>query len=130
MDGILPAFCCYYHRQMQIFRSSYRNSGLLYSLCAPYFFCFVIYPGDVFITVDFKMQETWVRSLRWEDPWRRKWQPAPVFLPGKLHGPRNLVGYSPQGDKESGTTGLTHMHTHTCFTVLCWFLLYNSVNQP
>ena len=96
----------------------------------PIFFCFVIYPGDVFITVDFKMQETWVRSLRWEDPWRRKWQPAPVFLPGKLHGPRNLVGYSPQGDKESGTTGLTHMHTHTCFTVLCWFLLYNSVNQP
>ena len=29
--------------------------------------------------------------------WRRKWQPTPVFLPGKSHGPRNLAGYSPLG---------------------------------
>ena len=28
-------------------------------------------------------------------PWRRKWQPTPVTLPGKSHGPRSLVGYSP-----------------------------------
>ena len=28
------------------------------------------------------MQETWVQSLGWEDPWRREWQPTPVFLPG------------------------------------------------
>ena len=28
------------------------------------------------------MQETWVRSLGWEDPWRRTKQPTPVFLPG------------------------------------------------
>jgi len=33
--------------------------------------------------------------LSWEDPWRRKWQPTPVFLPGKSHGQRSLVGYSP-----------------------------------
>ena len=26
-------------------------------------------------------------------PWRRKWQPTPVFLPGKFHGQRSLVGY-------------------------------------
>ena len=32
-----------------------------------------------------------------EDPWRRKWQPTPVFLPGKSHGQRNLAGYSPWG---------------------------------
>ena len=30
-------------------------------------------------------------------PWRRKWQPTPVFLPGKSHGQRSLVGYSPWG---------------------------------
>ena len=36
--------------------------------------------------------------------WRRKWQPTPVFLPGKSHGRRNLVGYSPWGRKESATT--------------------------
>jgi len=28
-------------------------------------------------------------------PWRRKWQPTPVFLPGKFHGQRNLAGYHP-----------------------------------
>ena len=28
-------------------------------------------------------------------PWRRKWQPTPVLLPGKFHGRRSLVGYSP-----------------------------------
>ena len=31
--------------------------------------------------------------------WRRKWQPTPVFLPGKFHGQRNLAGYSPWGHK-------------------------------
>ena len=36
--------------------------------------------------------------------WRRKWQPAPVFLPGKFHGQRSLAGYSPPGCKESDTT--------------------------
>ena len=34
-------------------------------------------------------------------PWRRKWQPTPGFLPGKSHGQRSLVGYSPWGHKES-----------------------------
>ena len=32
----------------------------------------------------------WVRTT----PWRRKWQPTPVFLPGKSHGQRSPVGYS------------------------------------
>ena len=50
------------------------------------------------------MRETWVRSLGWEDPSRRKWQSTPVLLPGKSHGQRSLVGYSPWTRKESGTT--------------------------
>ena len=33
-------------------------------------------------------------------PWRRKWQPTPVFLPGQFHGQRNLAGYSPWDHKE------------------------------
>ena len=41
------------------------------------------------------MRETWVPSLGQEDPWRREWQPTPVFLPGEIHGQRSLVGYSP-----------------------------------
>ena len=35
--------------------------------------------------------------------WRRKWQPAPVFLPGKSHGQRTLVAYS-HGVAESDMT--------------------------
>ena len=37
-------------------------------------------------------------------PWRRKWQPPPVFLPKKSHGKRSLVGYSPWGHKELDMT--------------------------
>ena len=36
--------------------------------------------------------------------WRRKWQPTPLFLPGKFHGQRSLAGYSPPCCKESDTT--------------------------
>ena len=36
--------------------------------------------------------------------WRREWQPTTVFLPGKSHGRKSLVGYSPRGPKESDTT--------------------------
>ena len=56
------------------------------------------------------MQETWVRSLGCEDPWRRKWHPTPVPLPGKSHGQRSSIGYSPWGRQESGTTEPLHFH--------------------
>ena len=46
-------------------------------------------------------------------PWRRKWKPTPVFLPGKFHGQRSLEGYSPWGHKVSDTTEHVHTHTHT-----------------
>ena len=45
----------------------------------------------------------WVQSLSWKDPWRRKWQRTPVFLPRESHGHRSLAGYSPWGRKESDT---------------------------
>ena len=37
-------------------------------------------------------------------PWRRKWHPTPVFLPGESHGQRSLAGCSPQGPEEPETT--------------------------
>ena len=40
------------------------------------------------------MLETWVRSLGRKIPWKKEWQPTPVFLPGEFHGQRSLVGYS------------------------------------
>ena len=47
----------------------------------------------------------WVTG--WEDPWIRRWQPTPVFLPGESHGQRNLAGNSPWGCKESDMTEVT-----------------------
>ena len=41
----------------------------------------------------------WVGKI----PWRRKWQPTPVFLSAESHGQRSLVGYSPWDRKESDT---------------------------
>ena len=48
----------------------------------------------------------WIRKI----PWRRKWHPTPVLLPGKPHGRRNLVGCSPWGCTESDTTERLHFH--------------------
>ena len=45
-------------------------------------------------------------------PWSRNGQPAPVFLPGKFHGQRSLVGYSPWGHKESDTTEYIHARVY------------------
>jgi len=41
---------------------------------------------------------------------RRQWHPTPVLLPGKSHGRRSLVGYSPWGLEESDTTERLHFH--------------------
>ena len=42
--------------------------------------------------------------------WRRQWHPTPVLLPGKSHGWRSLVGYSPWGPRESDMTERLHCH--------------------
>ena len=52
--------------------------------------------------------DPWVRKI----PCRRKWQPTPVFLVGESHGQRSLVGYSPEGCKESDTTEWQGTHAH------------------
>ena len=51
--------------------------------------------------------DPWVGKI----PWRRAWQPTPVFLPGKLHGQRSLAGYSSWGLKESDMTQQLSTHT-------------------
>ena len=45
-------------------------------------------------------------------PWRKAWQPTPVFLPGESHGQRNLVGYSPWGSKSWIQMKGLNMHAH------------------
>ena len=61
----------------------------------------------------------WVRNI----PWRRKWQPAPVFLPGKLQGQRSLAGYSPWDRRESDVAELTHTHRG----LICLFFIFNPI---
>ena len=79
---------------------------------------------------------SWVRKI----PCNRKWQPTPVFLPGKFHGQRSLAGYSPWGHKELDMT------EHTCkaltspsnvnerlvkYSILgCTFFLFITLNKP
>jgi len=71
------------------------------------------------------IQETPVQPLRQEDspgegngngsgrfPWRREWQPAPVFLPEKSHGQRSLTGYSPWGHRVRRDLATKPPHTH------------------
>ena len=48
--------------------------------------------------------ETQVPSLGWEDPLEKEMATHSVFVPGKSHGPRSLVGYSPWGHKELDMT--------------------------
>ena len=56
-------------------------------------------PGGLVVKNLPAMQETWVPSLVGKIPQRRKRQHTPVFLPGKCHGQRSPVGYSPRGHK-------------------------------
>ena len=56
--------------------------------------------------------DPWARKI----PWNRKWQPTPVFLPGKSHGQKSLVGYSPWHHKR-----VRHdwEYTHSIFMCVC-----------
>ena len=68
------------------------------------------------------MQETQVQSLGQG----RKWQPTPVFLPGKSHGYRSLAGYIPLGRKELDMTEGLHFHFYNTIheiTGSMWWLL-------
>ena len=72
----------------------------------------------------------WIEKI----PWRKKWQPTPVFLPGKTYRQRSLVGYNPWGTKS--WTWLTNW---ACMPVkevnlkrlhILWFQLYGIWKMP
>ena len=50
--------------------------------------------------------DSWVKKI----PWRRKWQPTPVVLPGKSHGQRSLVEYRPWGHRVRHDRGTKPPH--------------------
>ena len=57
------------------------------------------------------VQEMWVDSWVGKIPWRRAWQPTPVFLPRESPGQRSLADYSPWSYKDLDMTEATE-HTH------------------
>ena len=75
----------------------------------------------------------WVGKI----PWRRKWQPTLVFLPGKCHGQRSLAGQSPWDCKQLDMTEVTEYahtclhshHLHSTFNILIYLLCQIST-QP
>ena len=74
----------------------------------------------------------WVGKI----PWRREWQPTPVFLPGQSHAKRSLAGYSPWGHKELDTTEQLSIAQHgqtntcTCFFIAVLFTIAKSWKRP
>ena len=59
----------------------------------------------------------WVGKI----PWRRKWHPTPVLLPGKSHGQKILVGYGPWGRKESDSAAWLHFLSAKTVCLICFF---------
>ena len=55
----------------------------------------------------------WFGLWVWKIPWSRKWQSTLVFVPGKFHGQRILVGYNPWGCKELDMTEQLNKHTYS-----------------
>ena len=73
-------------------------------------------------------------ALGQEDPWRRKWQPTPVFLPGKFHGQRSLGVYSPWSCRvrHDWATEYTYLNSTTiCNTTsfFTWFVYCLFLNR-
>ena len=63
--------------------------------------------------------DPWVEKI----PWRREWLPTLIFLPGKLRGQRNLVGYSVGGPKELDTTEKLTLSHFNMFIIYLYFLV-------
>ena len=64
----------------------------------------------------------WVRKI----PWRRAWQPIPIFLPGESHGQRSLLDYTDHSITESDTT---ERNSHAC-KENGWLMLPQMPNSP
>ena len=74
--------------------------------------------------------DPWVGKI----PWRRAWQPTPVFVPGESHGQRSLVGYHPWSCKELDMTEATlyagqEATVRTGHRTTDWFQIGKGVHQ-
>ena len=73
-----------------------------------------------------EMKETYIGSLGWEEPLKKEMATTPVFLPGKFHEQRNLVGYGPwrvikRAEHDLATKVYLYIYTHTyTHTYICY----------
>ena len=101
-------FCSFFLFAFELYTCSWRHHCILHFHCK-------FESGSTSLVAQMvkRLPTTWEtpdRFLGWEDIWRRKWQPTLGLLPGKSHGQRSVVGYSPWGHKESGMTERLHFH--------------------
>ena len=68
----------------------------------------------------FESHMSFLFVIKYYGKWRRKWQLTPVFLPGKAHGQKSLVGYSPWSHNESDTTEHTQYNSLGTSLVVWW----------
>ena len=76
------------------------------------------FPGSSVVKNKPDKQEMQFRSRVGKIPWRRKWQPTPIFLLRKSHGQRSLVDYSSRGRKEPDTTEQLNNNNKSLFVGL------------
>ena len=74
------------------------------------------FPASAGDTRDAGLMFPWVRKI----PWRRKWQPTPVFLPGESHGQRGLAGCRPWAHQESDRTAVTEQSVCAAYSGCCY----------
>ena len=120
LHPLFPFFASLFHLEPPVFFGVVFFFSFLYLWV---YFCLAIYsclnfPGGSSGKESTCQCRRWRRSgfSPWvgKIPWRRKWQPTPVFLPGEAYGQRSLAGYSPWGHKESD---MTEAAEHTCMRV-------------
>ena len=88
-----------------------------------------MFPGGSVVKNPPAKQEMWVQSLVRKIPWRRKWQPTLVFLPGKSHEQRTLVGYNPWSHKGVGHD-LATKQQHICKGFNNKYIIPKKKNPP
>ena len=90
------------------------RANLHYSLCLIHliknYYISVSNCGPLFCQVVQEEKTRYIFIFKCFNSLTQKWQPTPVFLPGKSHRQRSLVGYSPWGGKELDMTERLHFH--------------------
>ena len=150
--GVLKAFlpsCSFYQKLIRgkdikpsikglclretIIKNVFVKSVLLFNWKKNRYMCWG-FPGDKVSTCQCRRHKRcrfypWVRKIPWKTPWRRAWQPTPVFLPEESHGRRSLAGYSPWGCRVRHNWAPEHRaHRGTCVCIMNKWM-YKYINE-